>query len=242
MSIQDQRDRQQRDRLERQARFQRQSPVFELRDSHVANAIRTLPEKYRAGYQTEAADQDAVLQGFLKRYREIMTSPSLTETGRQEALAKELKKAITDSSARRARVETRLGTEVKHRTGGVLAKAGETKEDPAVRYWRHREIRDYVAGLDPLMVPTALQAAIDRGQGFDWLAALDAAVVPVHAELIAETRAKLVEAADPELAALAELQRAHELTVNFTDAGLREVAMANGVDFTALSAPEGVTK
>lgn len=246
MSLADQRHQ---DALRATARQQRlhgskdPNKLFELFEAHTKMAPATLG-KYAEPFSAHMSGlTKEVVQPFLSKRHAIRTSARYSPQGEREELGINVRAALADVAKRREQVTTRIGADVEQRRAAARRREA-SPEDATLRYLRLRDIRDYIekridlravdATGQPVELMMALEKAIARGVGFDWLEALDQAVVPlVDPQIVATIRNRICDGSDPELEALAALQHAHEYALNTIARGLEDAAAEDLVQVTA---------
>ena len=239
MGMTEDRDRARKQQQDRIAAMQ-QEPDFFLQVNHLTGKMPDTLGKYGEGFASSMATVlDNIVRPFSEKRSRIKTSGTYTAAGERQELGALVQTKLGEIAARRDRVRQTIGEDIKTRRA-VAARPTESKEDPQVRYWRQREIRDHVKTLDlsmldsagrPLNLMFALDAAIARGVGSDWLEAIESAPVPiVEKALTAGVRNAIADGSDPELEALSDLMRAHETALNFIERGILDAAKADGVD------------
>lgn len=102
----------------------------------------------------------------------------------------------------------------------ALLKPKNAPTDPSlllVRELRHRELRDHLRKLDPLVLHTRVQQDDGTSDLLDALEGAPAGFPIAPAELIQVRRTQLAEANHPELGELAMLQQAYEFVLGVTE-------------------------
>lgn len=213
---------------------------FLVFDSFITRAAENQSDVYRDGFLTEAAGVRAkILQPWRRKRIGTLLDVGLNAHGETRRLEELREATVAEINSKRADVTKHIGADVEKRRAAALAKLQRT-EDPTLRYLRGRDIREHIRTLDlsvqdtqgrPAALMQALEGAIKRGHGGAWLDALEDPVVPIAVDpaIVTTLRQQIIDGTDPELAALANLERDYHLALNFAERIVLDTVKIDGM-------------
>lgn len=171
---------------------------------------------------------------FLDKQRANRVDPFLNPEGQRHAERQAARTAMEALDAFEGNVVARIQAQEAERRNTFLAPKRATDPIEAItQEMRYRELRDRLAGMDPLMLQSKLRTADDVALA--WLPALDSAPVGfeiVPSAVLAELKSAIAERLDPQVGELAGLRSVYQYAVGIAR---QTVLQASGLDAVALT-------